>query len=271
MADDIGGVWRTVGGRRIFIKDGQSLSDAMKASGKFKEKEYTLATKDENGTYRINNVAIELKGMDETYKKDIEQTVKELTEEFDSNLWGVKYSPEEKKEFGNIHMAQTEGNKYQTSIKINGFGEKEIFDKKIADEIARGNITNIDKENYGKYLVTHEFGHSLSAYNLTKSQTDKMETLYRKHTLEVANLERQIKEKNTEFLFDTTKTELVDEVSVLSKQLKETRISKYAMTSMDEFVAESFANYKLNKNPNKYSIEVYNLLKEFNKKWEKGF
>ncbi len=30
------GVWRTVGGRRIFIKDGQSLTSAMKESGKFK-------------------------------------------------------------------------------------------------------------------------------------------------------------------------------------------------------------------------------------------
>lgn len=28
--------WRTVGGRRILIKDGQSLEDAMRASGKFK-------------------------------------------------------------------------------------------------------------------------------------------------------------------------------------------------------------------------------------------
>ena len=35
MAD---GVWRTVGGRRIFIKDGQDLSDAMKESGKFNNK-----------------------------------------------------------------------------------------------------------------------------------------------------------------------------------------------------------------------------------------
>ena len=35
MADDIGGVWRTVGGRRIFIKDGQDLASAMKESGKF--------------------------------------------------------------------------------------------------------------------------------------------------------------------------------------------------------------------------------------------
>ena len=34
------GVWRTVGGRRIFIKEGQSLSDAMKNSGKFNNDEY---------------------------------------------------------------------------------------------------------------------------------------------------------------------------------------------------------------------------------------
>lgn len=37
MASDIGGVWRTIGGRRIFIKDGQSLTEAMKESGKFQK------------------------------------------------------------------------------------------------------------------------------------------------------------------------------------------------------------------------------------------
>lgn len=35
MKDDLGGVWRTVGGRRIFIKDGEDLETAMKKSGKF--------------------------------------------------------------------------------------------------------------------------------------------------------------------------------------------------------------------------------------------
>lgn len=33
--DDSDGVWRTIGGRRVFIKNGQSLSEAMKESGKF--------------------------------------------------------------------------------------------------------------------------------------------------------------------------------------------------------------------------------------------
>lgn len=37
--EDIGGVWRTVGGRRIFIKDGEDLATAMKKSGKFSKKE----------------------------------------------------------------------------------------------------------------------------------------------------------------------------------------------------------------------------------------
>ena len=36
---DLGGVWRTVGGRRIFIKDGEDLATAMKNSGKFGNKE----------------------------------------------------------------------------------------------------------------------------------------------------------------------------------------------------------------------------------------
>lgn len=46
MADE-GGVWRTIGGRRVFIKDGQSLTDAMRESGKFGDpkKKSTAASK----------------------------------------------------------------------------------------------------------------------------------------------------------------------------------------------------------------------------------
>ena len=35
------GVWRTVRGRRIFIKEGQNLRDAMEKSGKFKNLDKT--------------------------------------------------------------------------------------------------------------------------------------------------------------------------------------------------------------------------------------
>ena len=41
------GVWRTVGGRRIFIKDGEDLSTAMKKSGKFKTKKKEEETEED--------------------------------------------------------------------------------------------------------------------------------------------------------------------------------------------------------------------------------
>lgn len=43
--DEKDGVWRTVGGRRIFIRNGESLTDAMKNSGKFKMKKSKRDTK----------------------------------------------------------------------------------------------------------------------------------------------------------------------------------------------------------------------------------
>lgn len=48
MATDIGGVWRTVGGRRIFIKDGEDLGSSMKNSGKFKGKKESKKELTEN-------------------------------------------------------------------------------------------------------------------------------------------------------------------------------------------------------------------------------
>lgn len=61
---DIGGVWRTVGGRRIFIKDGEDLETAMKKSGKFKKSE--------------------IKDKDDDKNKDNEEKIKKLQEEYDS-------------------------------------------------------------------------------------------------------------------------------------------------------------------------------------------
>jgi len=45
MADgkDKDGVWRTICGRRIFIRKGQSLTDAMRESGKFKKSDIDSA------------------------------------------------------------------------------------------------------------------------------------------------------------------------------------------------------------------------------------
>lgn len=79
------GVWRTVGGRRIFIATGQSLKDAMKASGKFKNlndnKESDKSDKkiDIPGfkDYEYNTETGEVKVKDDVLKKSNKDVVNE--------------------------------------------------------------------------------------------------------------------------------------------------------------------------------------------------
>lgn len=119
MSNDIGGVWRTVGGRRIFIKDGQDLSSAMKESGKFRKnlknngesskidkaskgKEYKERLQslkgNEDGTYDINtgkkqswndgyNVSFE-QSSDKYTPEEYYQKVEECRNKCDGNIYG---------------------------------------------------------------------------------------------------------------------------------------------------------------------------------------
>lgn len=59
MADE-GGVWRTISGRRVFIRHGQTLTDAMRESGKFNKENFNdtkelrrVYGKDEGQSYRV--------------------------------------------------------------------------------------------------------------------------------------------------------------------------------------------------------------------------
>lgn len=73
--DESDGVWRTVGGRRIFIRDGQSLSDAMKSSGKFKSAkkrtDYKTKIEEIKATRKANEeLDRDLKWAKEQYEQD---------------------------------------------------------------------------------------------------------------------------------------------------------------------------------------------------------
>ncbi len=55
------GVWRTVAGRRIFIKNGQSLTDAMKNSGKFEKNNLQAKLKKQFSNNEYNELLNNLK------------------------------------------------------------------------------------------------------------------------------------------------------------------------------------------------------------------
>lgn len=110
--DEQDGVWRTIGGRRVFIRTGQSLSDAMKESGKFektsgvKREQYRKVNTELQKTELSKELAREIYGkgisdeVAERYGKDLIQ-LQEGTVTSDLQDWewdGKKTNPEWSKE-----------------------------------------------------------------------------------------------------------------------------------------------------------------------------
>ena len=84
--DNEDGVWRTIGGRRVFIKKGQSLSDAMKESGKF-----SRVAKNQDLYKKVDEE-------NEKIKKELEND-KTLTDEAKRLIRGEYKDKEEKEAF----------------------------------------------------------------------------------------------------------------------------------------------------------------------------
>jgi HK97 family phage portal protein len=69
---------------------------------------------------------------------------------------------------------------------------------------------------------------------------------------------RKMKSIKRAYVTALNKANYADDIVLYNK----IKISDYATTNLDEFVAEAFVDYKFNKNPSKYSKDVYEVLKE---------
>ena len=150
MAKDIGGVWRTVGGRRIFIKDGQDLASAMKESGKFNSSSNSKAKKGDS-------VLEEFKKSDGN-TKSFEQALNKISEmEYNNEI-----NPDEYKEY--ISKIQKEYADKKKSEKTNiKSDDKNLLSqieqetdsyayKELLDEYNAGKLTSADLEDTLKTL-----------------------------------------------------------------------------------------------------------------------
>ena len=106
------GIFRTVGGRRIFIKEGQDLASAMKESGKFKKKkEEKKLNDDKKGAIQnINKIdGFEVKEYIGKYDEVVGHTVKVKTKEGQITL-GIRETKEDV--FLNNIVTQSGGNRF---------------------------------------------------------------------------------------------------------------------------------------------------------------
>lgn len=150
MSDDIGGVWRTVGGRRIFIKDGQDLATAMKESEKFK-KTVGLNSND-NITLENHSKPKLLTTLDDLSEKNIEKVLKN----YEKKLKDDKIE--------NAIVITKEGNVYQC------FGNKTNVwpDVDLGDEIIGSSITHNHPKTETNYSFSSADIRLFEKYKLSK-------------------------------------------------------------------------------------------------------
>lgn len=177
------GVWRTVGGRRIFIKDGEDLATAMKNSGKFGNKKQEKETKNENEYKKYENFNEEIKELEEESDKVYQEarkmgtigSINTYTEEYymDVNYYLRNNSfppnaPDDYKDYVKKIATDTEKtiNKFELKENITtykGTSSEYYKDYKVGDtfEMKEFNSTSINKE-----VATNNFKDKQNPYTL---------------------------------------------------------------------------------------------------------
>lgn len=129
--DDSDGVWRTIGGRRIFIKNGEDLASAMKRSGKFKSTKKKQDDIDKKYIKKVSDAKNddELKKADEYYKKETGKEWNALTDRDAKDLF--KQLNDEGSDFTFDDEVKIEDGKIKTSVGVfmpdeRGYVEREL-------------------------------------------------------------------------------------------------------------------------------------------------
>lgn len=305
MNDNIGGVWRTVGGRRIFIKNGQDLSTAMKESGKF-NKIKNLSTeeiKDRNNDVKLlkkmGNFQIE-----ESIQNRLNQNISEYYNKFhniDKNMWitavqiqesiknmepkwanqQLQYLTELSDEYySNIISVGYEktstktlggcaSNDYDMSLLIfqNEMINRDSYIQKYTKSSKSGFNAKVDDENIDRAVIYHEFAHSLtnSDNKYRKDIGKDLEKVYNEYKKQIFTLKKE-RDNATAKAFISNSQE--DWEFAFSKESEYNKIfvSDYAYRNWEEFSSECFSNGKLSSNPSPYSKEVVNIIDKYYKR-----
>lgn len=184
--DDSDGVWRTINGRKIFIREGQSLASAMRESGKFtksgknnikEEKNISDVKKDDkqnenketsnnnvedlirmgNGSYAIKRKGEKLEDTVNAYNERQKEYRKNLESEVWSNLRDPRRLKDpdlvdtyiemnERGEFNDPDNTYAVKDKYTRNMK-NMAGEPLYGPDRIAKKMAEGKIKTITEED----------------------------------------------------------------------------------------------------------------------------
>ena len=239
MSKELGGVWRTIGGRRVFIKDGQDLVSAMRESGKFNtNKKSTNRQKDDIMTPKYIRKNVEKDYNTANDEQAINNAINMMTENIKKEL-----------------------NDTEFEIITKGKSDKDYsrFDRK--------NNKFYIYEGADTYEVVHEIGHYIetkynvlddSAYINIRNKGLENESIY--SVKEMINYPGHRGIKNDKFISE-------QQGMIYPKDIQGKKYiandGKINLNCLGEYFSEGFREYYQNRNNLKLKdIDLFNYIEE---------
>lgn len=222
--------------------------------------------------------------MSEKSAMAFDKALSELTQKYDTPLYKVRLM--DKMEYvGHRNSFAFTYHDYETDVAtlvINPgkCGDYEKFTDRIKELMESGYAAKVDDNLIDRYVMTHEFGHSLldmgselnnkrnwvnADYKKIKNARKEVAKIYDDYMDELKKIDSERKSAEMSFMINFDE-KAGEKARKLGEELKEIQVSKYSLTNADEFLAECFTASELGKSKNKYVLQIMDVLNKYFKR-----
>lgn len=218
--------------------------------------------------------------LEEGIKNSIAEQLGNLVERYDTSLQGIR--------FMNKNEYLMLGNSFASTYHSYDTDRAEIIlnpakiknTERIKELISNKYAAPIDEKNADRYVITHEFAHSLldmetkldkkrnwvdADYKKYEDARKEIKGVYNRYIDELGKLESKANEANLKALTSMDDKDW-KEAGKLSEAYEALNIGKYALTNADEFMAECFTLSELGTSKNKYVDEMMDVINKYFKR-----
>lgn len=223
----------------------------------------------------------DLSKLGEDSRKVTEKTISDLTSKYDTPLTSVRTMDKQETLLYRNTFASTGHNYSNDTAEITINPVKCADNAKLVERIRELRDKNycafVPDDALEKYVITHEFGHSLIAMNnapsaktnfvgvdikkLTSVQ-EQVRSVFKEYREEVGRLEQARRSAELRFIRDLDEA-AAQEARTLAQRISGIKISEYSLTDADEFFAESFTFTEYGGTGNAYANRIREIINQY--------
>ena len=224
----------------------------------------------------IDLVKVDYTGISVETAEVVNDTLTDLFDRYTSRAVSVEVM-DGKEAFGITAYAST-GHRSVTAdcsilLNPNKMSNYEKMCNRIMELSEKGYSVKIPSEKAGKYVITHEFGHSLIdmqsplknyvGYDVKKAKKirKEVESIFEEYKTTVRTLQKNFRDSELEFL-NTFSEDSANNARKYKAELETIKISDYSLESSDEFFAEAFTHGELSEEKNVYADRVMKIIND---------